>query len=70
MIFASERSIPPVDFRTTSLIIVRRSLMSTVMLDTSPERASSFSGGAMLFGRTVAITKPSLILIFSNAFPE
>ena len=70
MIFASDKSIPPVDFLTISLIVVRRSLISTAILLTSPERDSSFASAGMLLGRTVTMIMPSLILTFSNAFPE
>ena len=51
-------------------MIVRKSLISTEIDDTSPVRDSSFANGSILFGRIVAKMIPSVTIFFSNALPE
>ena len=66
--FASDRSTPSVDLRTTSEMIVRRFVISTDNEDTSPVRLASCSSGAMLFGRTVMNSKSFFVFHFFKCF--
>lgn len=68
--YLKDKSTPSAVFRTTSRTIVRKSFISTCTSTIAPVRVSSFSSGAMLFGRTVTNMKPSVTIFFSNALPE